>query len=596
MQRKLTWILSTLALALFAFIYFFERKIPGSAERLAAPKLFAQLSPGEIRALEITFQSGGTVRAEQTNGAWFLTRPVYPAQQSAIETLVTNILNLRRFDRIPQHKVVLEGQKAFGLDPARAAILIETETNSVRLEVGGPAPLTNNIYMRLEGAPEVLLTQADLLYSLPRSTNDWRSEDLLHLSELGLSFDHLEVRSGPRLFQIGKNPTNKLWQITKPIPARGDQVSIAMLLERFGNARVGSFVADGPVDLERYGLQTPPVELTFANGTNDVFTIQFGGTVTNQTNQLYARLLGHSNIVTVSRDLLEYLNQPYKTFHDPHLLTLDTNAIDRINVDSLEKYSLQRQPNGRWLIEAEPPVQVDPGFFREFVGTILSLRILDIAKEVPTDADLQALGLKVPRISFEFYQTLTNSTGSPTNSLMAELAFGNNLPDRVYARRSDETPIYVTELAPLFELPHQAFRLRDRTLWNYATNQVVRLSLISSNQTNSATLSGASWSSDPIINAALQEAIFRMSHLQVVRWTAKGEDAKQQAGIVPGSQMLEIELKTPAGPKVLRVRFGKAALRHNVYATSPEIPDEPLVFEFPGEIYHLLLENLPRAK
>jgi hypothetical protein len=33
---------------------------------------------------------------------------------------------------------------------------------------------------------------------------------------------------------------------------------------------------------------------------------------------------------------------------------------------------------------------------------MLSMRILDIAKEVPTEADLQTLGLLVPRVSYSF--------------------------------------------------------------------------------------------------------------------------------------------------------------------------------------------------
>ncbi|MGZ8921451.1 MAG: hypothetical protein ACXW3L_10725, partial [Limisphaerales bacterium] len=83
MQKKLTWILTMLAVVLFAFIYFFERKVPGSAERNTPPRLVA-IEPQDVTALEITLPGGGVVRAEQTNGAWFLTKPRYPAEQSII--------------------------------------------------------------------------------------------------------------------------------------------------------------------------------------------------------------------------------------------------------------------------------------------------------------------------------------------------------------------------------------------------------------------------------------------------------------------------------------------------------------------------------
>jgi hypothetical protein len=593
MQKSLTWFLTILALALFAFIYFFERKVPGSADRNAAPRLFATLDPQQIRALEITLPGSGVVRAEQTNGHWFLTKPNYPAQQTMIETFVTNVTRLRRYDRIAPHEVALQGQKSFGLDPARATVLVETATNRVRFEIGGAAPLTKNIYLRVEPSAEVVLAQADLLASLPQTTNDWRSEKLLQLGEM--AFDHIQIRNGQRMFELGKNPTNSLWQITRPIPARADQDQIVALFEQLGKAQVGGFVADGATDLERYNLQTPQMDLAFSQGTNRVFTMEVGGPVTNQTNQVYARLLGTTNIVTVSSDLIEYLRQPYKAFHDPRLLTFDLNALDRVTVHSQEKFSIQRQPNGRWTVGDKEGVPADFELLAEFLRTILSMRILDIAKEVPTEADLQALGLQVPRVSYGFFEKNTNTAGVTTNILFSEIGFGSNLVDRIYVRRSDETPIYITPLAPLLELPHQAFRMRERRIWNFSTNELVRLSLGSAAGTNSAVRSNSGWAADAVASAAIEEAAFRLSSLRVERWVAKGEEALKSAGITPQSQVLEVELKKPGGNEILRIHFGKETLRHNVYGTVPGA-GEPVIFEFPGEIYHLLNQNLPAAK
>ncbi len=187
MQKKLTWFLTFLALALFAFIYFIDRNVPSTAERTASPRLMT-IDPRAVTALEITLAGGGVVRAEQTNGTWFLTRPPYPAQQSVIEVFVTNLVQLRRFDKLPQHEVVMEGQKSFGLDPPRAVVTVETATNRFAVQVGGTAPLTNNIYVRMLPSTDVILTQAELLQTLPQHTNDWRSRRLLQLAKI--PFDH----------------------------------------------------------------------------------------------------------------------------------------------------------------------------------------------------------------------------------------------------------------------------------------------------------------------------------------------------------------------------------------------------------------------
>ena len=594
MQKKLTWILTALAVGLFAFIYFVERKVPGTAERKSAPKLLA-IEPQDVTALEITLASGGVVRAEQTNGMWFLTQPLYPAQQSAIETFVTNIVELRRFDKIAQHDVVLQGQKSFGFDPPRATVQVETGTNRFRFEIGGNAPLTNNIYLRLAPATEVVLSQADLLQSLPRNTNDWRSEKLLHLARF--PFDHLQVRTGQRLFELGRNPTNNLWQITKPIPARGDQGQIAVLFDQLNQARVSRFVADGPVDLERYGLQAPEVELALSQGTNRLFAIEFGGSATNETNHVFARLLGNTNLVTVPRDLVTFLRQPYKAFHDPRLFTLpNPAALDRINIKFLEDFAVQRQSDGRWTIAASEgeSFPADLGLLGEFLTKVISLRILDIAKEVPTDADLVLLGLQKPTASYAFFERLTNAVGIRTNTLYSELSFGTNTADRTFVRRSDETPVYIAEFAKFLELPRFAYELRDRQIWNFPTGNVVRVSIVSGTATNTATRVGSGWSGDPIANEAIGEAVFRLSQLTGLRWVAKGEERKRSLGIVSGAEVLEIEVKTDTGTEVRRIPLGKITMRRDIYAEHPE--NETLIFEFPGDIYHLLKQNLPAAK
>lgn len=593
MQKSLTWFLTVLALALFAFIYFFERKVPGTAERGAAPRLFASIEPQSVTAVEITLGGGGTVRAEQTNGTWFLTKPLYPAHQGAIETFVTNVAQLRRFDRMAGHEVVLQGQKSFGLEPPAATVQIESATNRIQFEVGGSAPLTNNIYVRLLPSTDVVLTQSDLMQTLPRSTNDWRSERLLPLARI--AFDRVQLRNGQRVVELAKNVTNRLWQITRPIPARADQTQIAILMDQLSRAEVGSFVADGTVPLENYGLQTPEVEVGLSQGTNRLFTVEFGGSATNQTNFVYARLLGNTNLVTVPRELVDYLKQPYKAFHDPRLLTLENaTALDQVRIEFLEDFVVRRGADGRWMIAETDPFAADLELLGEFLSKVAALRILDIVKEVPTEADFQALGLRSPIAKYSFHQRTTNAAGVATNALTTELSFGTNTTDRIYVSRSDETPIYVTEFAKFLELPRSAYELRERQIWTVATGEVVRVSLVSSTGTNTAARVGSGWSDDAIVNEAISEAVVRLGNLKALRWVTKVPERKASLGIVPGGEVLEVEVKRQSGTEVWRVPLGKLTMRRDVYAEHPNI--RSLIFEFPGDIYHLLKQNLPAAR
>src|SRR4051812_10380905 len=121
MQRNLTWILLTAALCLYGFIYFFERKIPSSAERRAPQRVLSIDTPQEIQSIEVVLSPTAVLRAERTNSMWTLTEPRYPARQAALDTLATNLVQLRAFDRVPSREVKLQGEKSFGLAPPRAS-------------------------------------------------------------------------------------------------------------------------------------------------------------------------------------------------------------------------------------------------------------------------------------------------------------------------------------------------------------------------------------------------------------------------------------------------------------------------------------------
>ncbi|HEV8542888.1 MAG TPA: DUF4340 domain-containing protein, partial [Verrucomicrobiae bacterium] len=507
-----------------------------------------------------------------------------------------NVLALHRLDTIAPHEVALQGQKPFGLETPRAKVEIENQTNRYSFEIGGPAPLTNNAYLRLQPSGEVILAEGNILQSVPRSTNDWRSKEILDLSSL--TFDHLQVRVSQRFFEIAKNPTNHLWQIIKPIPARADQQRIAALLEKLREAQVTQFVTDAPgADLERYALQTPDLELALLQGTNRVFSAEFGGSPTNQPGQVYARLLGETNVVLAPREFVDYLKQPYKNFHDPRLVRFNAKGLDRIMVRSIESFALQRQENGQWIADEKKMLPVDPEMLSAFVSTVLSMQIVDISKEVPSDADLKAFGLITPLASYSFFERQTNTSGFLTNILFTDLSFGTNLVDKIYVRRSDETPVYLTPLASMLQLPRQAFELRDRRIWSFPATNLLKLTFSLGSATNSFARGPAGWSDDPIANAAREEAVFRLSQLQARSWVAKGKERLGPFAINESSLKLELEVSENGGSAKYRVHFGRSSLRHDIYAAVILPGDtEPMIMEFPGEVYNPLAQAFPLPK
>ena len=595
MDKKITWWLTALAAGLFLFIVFVEHRIPSRQQRAESPRLLAVTS-NAITALEVALPGKtNELRAEKAAGEWRLVNPSYRAQQTRIDNFTGLLSSLRAYDVIPPHEVLIQGQAAYGFDRRDLSFTVETATNRVSFEVGSTTPLTNNVYVRRRDTGEVFVTDASVLAALPRSASDWRSAFLVQLDQL--RFDRFQISSGQRTIQISRNPTNGLWHLTRPVPLRADQHRVDALLQLIRMSQATEFVTDNPADLDRYGLQAPSIGLTFLNGTNDVYSIQFGNAATNETDAVYARLAGSGNIVKVNAALAAELNQPYKNFQDSRLVAVQPPLLDRLLVRGVEDFTLQKQDDGRWQFE-ESRTFADPALMRLFITNLASLEIVDIAKELPTETDLKAFGFENPVATYAFAQKMTNATGLPTNITVTEVSFGSNKTDVIYVRRSDETPVYLSPLGQAYGLPRRAFQIRVRRIWSFAPTNVLSVTLINSNGTNQLTRHPAlGWSPDPIANAAIDEMVFRLSQAESLQWVARGDQRLTSFGIDPPAATVRFEVRNNGGIDNHEVKFGRSTPRGNFYAAAI-LPGESehLIFEFPRDLFQQLLPHLPAPR
>jgi hypothetical protein len=590
MNPRQTWLLVLVAALLFCFIYFFERHQKGVAP--LAPSQVVNLQPQQITGVEITVGTNQVVAAAKKNGFWFLTRPPYPAEQTPIESFTGSLLDLRVADEIPPGEALAQGIKSFGLAPPQATVTLEGPGKRLTLLIGNKTVLTNNVYMQIAGSNDVLITQAGILDKIPSSSDLWRNRSLLPFETM--NFDHVQIRSGTRLVEVERNPTNKFWRISKPIPARADQDRISGLLQVVRNARVDGFVTDSPTaDLDRYGLQSPDLELSFLQGTNNVAQVQFGASPTNLANEVYARRSANTNIVLVDRRLADFLRQPYKTFHESHLLSGQLQEVDRIEARSIENFALQRDSTNRWILTEPQRVPAAPQSVALFMTNLANLEILDLVREVPSEDDLKALGFGTPIASYALYDTITNSLGLLTNVLMTRIDFGTNQVDTIFVRRSDESPIYLTRLSDMLALPKRVLDLRDRTVWRFESSNIVSLTITNKGQSG---LLGrgqnGQWSGDAVLNAAIDETLHRLGELEAISWVARGAQRLKLFGITENSYAIKIDLAQDGKTESHYLAFGNASPARNVYA-STILPGEtePVIFEVSPILYQQLIEQ-----
>jgi hypothetical protein len=137
-------------------------------------------------------------------------------------------------------------------------------------------------------------------------------------------------------------------------------------------------------------------------------------------------------------------------------------------------------------------------------------------------------------------------------------------------------------------MPSAAWQLRDRRVWNFTTNQVLKFIVREGDatrevlrQTNGEWTAGKGWTR--VVNPFLDEMAFQFGELNVEAWIARGESARAKFGFSTNSPQLSVELRGEK-PQTLTLEFGGLSPLLVPYALTV-IDGEPAIFEFPWGLY-----------
>jgi hypothetical protein len=590
MNAKSTLILLGVALLLFTYIYVFERHVPDPArEAEQATRLFPGLEPAGIQRIEVV-RSNQVIRAERVGGRWRLTHPVYPAQPQAIEPWIQALQSATR--RITLSAVDLSKQgaepAALGLDPGVALVQVEHQGGRFHFRLGYRTPVGERVYIQMIGASDVHVTESALLDLLPNTVGDWRDHRFVDLATI--PFNRLRVSSGAREYELEFIAIEQRWRLVRPRPARADGARIERALQQMQALRVERFVQDAPgADLEPYGLHEPALELSLLFDTNQVFSAQFGRSPPDNPELVFARRSDYPNVVLLSRAALETMAVPYTQFLDYRLVDQSIDRANRIEVQAVESFVLERQATGGWRVTEPNDFATDPALIQAFLKRFQALRIAEVAKEVVSDLDLPNYGLAAP--SRQYRLLVAHEAPVPSEPLI-QLDFGATRADRIFVRRADENPVYLTGIDDVLFLPRQAFELRERRLWQFDTNQVERIRIhLHGRDHNLLRGSGGNWTFAPgsqgIINTfALEETVHRLGQLWARAWVAQNPADLELYGFPQVNHRLEIQLNAAADGRVFQVAFGARSPSGGPFGLV-DLESGATVFEFPFEIYHV---------
>jgi hypothetical protein len=590
MNSKTTGIWFTIAAALAALIFFLEHFLrPAPVE---SSTLLPGMRPVTVTGIQVIPSGALEIRADRTNGAWRLIKPItYPAQRATIESLLDALQKLTPVTRISAAELRThhDADAEFGFETPRISLVIEADGQRRQLLVGNKTPPGDQIFLRVVGMDGAFVADADWLKFIPRSADEWRDNALVDANISGL--DWIVLTNGAKVIEFRRNATNRLWRMIRPFPARADTDRITDALERLQAARVTQFVTDDArTDLTAFSLQPAELTLWLGRGTNFAGAIYIGKNLTNDSTQVFVKRDGWDAIMTMAKEPLSPWRGSVNDFRDSHLLEL-TVPVAEIEVQGQDHFILRRQGSNDWQIAGEK-FSADAENAQLFIKALAGLRVPEsgFVKDVVTAPDLPTYGLATPT-----RQITLRSKAGDTNSVMVQLSFGTNQNNEVFVRRADEDFVYALPVEAFNRLPESAWEFRERRIWDFTEGDVAQITLHQGGKTRQLVRNGLNkWSfaagSQGIINSpAVEETAHRLGGLTAAGWVGRNVTEPERFGLNTNNLQIVIELKN--GTKDT-VDFGAELPSSQTALAAVALDGERWAFVFPPVLYQFVLSYL----
>ena len=542
MKSKTTLILLVITAAVFAYMFFYERKAPTTEEAKRQAQNVVNFSREKIDGIVI--QNGDDkIDLRRRDKKWRLETPIKDqADSSLIENLLLDLESWQKDATIPAKELEADKSKLneYGLSKPKLRLKLRGEDAPAEILFGKDAALEGKMYVRLENSKETFLAAQSIKKEIEKKAAEFRDRKLTDLITAQVSRVVLKTATGE--MELQKKGDH--WEITKPLRARGDDQKIADLIAQMTTARIQQFVADDRGDLRPYGLAEPRGSITlFAQddksaGRTDSSrgeqgqVLQIGGAPEKEKDQVYVRFSARAFVYTLPKKIEEILNTKPNDVRDRHLVRIDTNILDRITIDAPGKgKTVLARKEENWTIASRKNVPANSSEVRRLIDTLQNEQVTKFAEEVASD--LPKYGLDQPQLQLTFSSFASENTAETKagERPFATITFGKVDGDNVYARLGDEPFIVAVRRGLLDQIFTDPLQWQELSIFKFKPEQIHRFSTVTDKELSLVRGANNQWSwlkgSGAIDQVNVQSLLNTLSMLHAVRWV--GSTAPQHA-------------------------------------------------------------------
>jgi Domain of unknown function (DUF4340) len=457
-----------------------------TGSRPVPPATLLKVKARDINHIDLRYPDRDVELVRNPDHTWRIVKPIKAdADQSALDSLTRTLAQAQLTKTIEAKPASLA---PFGLDKPAVVVTITADKGGPLpvLDVGKMSPIGNGAYVKLAGAPAVLMTTSDFPAAVSKPVNDLRSHELMTFNMD--QANKIAIQSGPG-GRIEVDKQGGKWQIVQPAHYLADSDAVSQFLTTLANARVADFVSDAPKDLGKYGLEKPKLELSIFTGKDDARHALLLGLEEPQGSKVYAKRASDPFVFAVDDTLIGKVNLNVSDLRDKTVMAFDPAKAGRLEIDNRGKlYALELASNGKWQVVAGGKASPASGSaVQTFLDELSNLKGSKIVADPMTEAN--KYGLNKPTEKITVFDKGGKRIGTvELAQLQSKVEVSKSAPGSAEGKQQASAPAehetksvtrfenyaYSTAGTPVYSLPEADFSQFDMTADQFKPTEPVQ--------------------------------------------------------------------------------------------------------------------------
>jgi len=533
MKPRTTLILLVIAAVFFGYMYFYEKNLPSSEEAKRQSQNVVNITPDKIDGMVI--QNGDDkIELRRHDKKWRLESPIKDqADSSLVDNILSEVESWQKDTTISAKEIEADKNRLneYGLNKPKLRLKLLGPDAPPEILLGKDAALEGKMYVRFENAKDAFVVSQAVKKAIDKKPNDFRDKKLTDLNVTQVT--RLIVKSPAGELELAKKGEH--WDLVRPLRARGDDQKIGDLIAQITTAQIQQFVADDRGDLHPYGLAEPRGAITLF-GENDKSgnrtdsshaeqgqMLQIGAVPEKQKDQVYVRFAPRGFVYTLPKKIEDVLNVKPNDLRDRHLVRIDRNNLDRINIEAEGKTkTVLARKDEKWTLANRKNTPANAAEVSRLIETLSNEQVTKFVDDVASD--LAKYGLDKPqlRVTFSSFASENTAETKAGEQPFATIAFGKVEGDSVYARLGDEPFILAVRKSLIDNIYYDPLQWQDLAIFNFKPDEVHQVSVKTEREQTVVRGPKNEWKvvkGDPDVNSlGLQSLLNTLTKLHAVRW------------------------------------------------------------------------------